>query len=160
MERIEGESFWLFRPDLADVFVRREPLEGLETLGEVVGSDEVREMSSQLVMGFVVEALDRRVLDGAVHPLDLTIGPRVPGLGQAMIDVVASARYFKGRSPEWLAALKHAFDIGDRPTLALGIGEVGPIVGQHGMDLVGDRFDEVQQEVQPRPAVWPSRAAR
>jgi hypothetical protein len=34
--------------------------------------------------------LDGRILDGAVHPLDLTIGPRVPGLGQAMIDVVAS----------------------------------------------------------------------
>jgi hypothetical protein len=104
-------------------------------------------MSSKLVMGFVVEALDGRILDGPVHPLDLTIGPRVPGLGQAMTDVVAGARYFKGRSLEWLAALKHGFDIDDRPTLALGIGEVGPVVGQDGMDLVGDRFDEVQQEV-------------
>lgn len=50
------------------------------------------------------------------------------GLGQTVIDVVASARYFKCWSPEWLAALKHAFDIGDRPTLTLGIGEVGPFV--------------------------------
>ena len=120
VERIEGVSFWLFRPNLTDVLVRCETLEGLKTLGEVVGSDDVREMSLQLVMGFVVEALDRRVLDGAVHPLDLTIGPRVLGLCQAMIDVVASARYLKGRGPEWLAALKPAFDIGDRPTPALG----------------------------------------
>ena len=151
MERIEVESLWLFRPDLADVFVRREPLEGLETPSEVVRSHEVGEMSSKLVMGFVVEALDGRILDGAVHPLDLTIGPGMFGLGKTMIDVVASTSHLEGRSPEWLAALKHAFDIGDRPTLALGIGEVGPIVGQHGMDLVGDRFDEVQQEVSRDP---------
>jgi len=59
-------------------------------------------MSSKLVMGFVVEALDGRILDGAVHPLDLTIGARVLGLGQAVIAVVAGARYFEGRSPEWL----------------------------------------------------------
>jgi len=41
MERIEGESFGLFCPELADVFVRREAFEGLEPLGEVVGADEV-----------------------------------------------------------------------------------------------------------------------
>ncbi len=73
MERIEGESFWLFRPDLADVHVTRE---GLEAFGEVVGADEVCPMPTKLVMGFVVEAFDGRVLDGAGHPLDLTIGPR------------------------------------------------------------------------------------
>src|SRR5215475_9717430 len=108
-------------------------------------------MSSKLVMGFVVEALDGRILDGAVHPLDLAIGPGVLGLGQTMIDVVASARHLEGGSPEWLAALKHAFDIGDRPTFALGIGEVGPVVGEDGVDLVGDRFDEMQQEVSRNP---------
>ena len=98
-------------------------------------------------MGLVVEALDGRILDGAVHPFNLAISPGVLGLGQTMLDVVASPRHLEGGSPEWLATLKHAFDIGDRPTLALGIGEVDPIVGQHGMDLVGDRFDEAQQEV-------------
>src|SRR3954469_23425398 len=30
-------------------------------------------------------------LDGAVHSLNLTIGPRVPGLGQAMVHIVLSA---------------------------------------------------------------------
>lgn len=151
LERIESESIWLFRPDLADVLVGREPLEGLEALGEVIGGHEVREMGAKLGMGFVVEALDGRVLDGSVHPLDLSIGPRVLGFGQAMVDVVAGARYFEGGSPEWLAARKHAFDIGDRPTLALGIGEVDPIVGQHGVDLVGNGFDEVKQEVSRDP---------
>ena len=78
-----------------------------------LGSHEVCEVSAKLVVGFVVEALEGRVPDGAVHPLDLTIGPRMLGLDQAMIDVVASTRYFKGKNLEWLAALKHAIDIGD-----------------------------------------------
>lgn len=30
-----------------------------------------------------------------------------------MIDVVASARYFEGRGPEWLVTLEHAIDIGN-----------------------------------------------
>ena len=43
---------------------------------------------------------------------------------------------------------KHAFDTGDRPALALGVREVwGSIVGQRFMDFIGDRLDEVQQEV-------------
>ncbi|GEP62193.1 hypothetical protein RSO01_93590 [Reyranella soli] len=49
------------------------------------------------------------------------------------------------------AILERAFDISDRPTPALGGGEVNPIVGEHGMDLVGDRSDEVQQEVGSDP---------
>ena len=147
MERVKDESFWFCRPDFADVFVGRETLECLKTLCEVVGSDEVGEMSPKFVMGFIIEALDGGVLDGAVHPLDLAIRPRVLGLGQAMIDGVASAGHFKGRSSEWLAALKHAFDIGDRPTLALRVSEVRAVVSQHGMDLVGDRFDEIPQKV-------------
>jgi len=57
----------------------------------------------------------------------------------------------QGKTPEWLAAPKHAFDISDRATLALWIGAVVPIVGPHGMDLVGDRVDEVQQEVSADP---------
>jgi hypothetical protein len=151
VEWIDVESFWLFRPALADVLVGREPFEGLQALGEVVGADEVLKMGSELVVALVVEALDGGVLDGAVHTLDLTIGPRMPGLGQTTIDIVASARYFEGGGPEWLTTLEHALDIGDRPTLALWVCEVGPIVGQHGMDLVGNCFDEVQQEVSRDP---------
>jgi len=74
LERIEGESFGLFCPGFADVFVGREAFKGLEPLGEVVGADEVGEVAAQLVVRVVVEALDRGILDGAVHPLDLAVG--------------------------------------------------------------------------------------
>ena len=45
-------------------------------------------MASKLVVALVVVAFDRRVLDRAVHSLDLPIGPGMVHLGQAMIDVV------------------------------------------------------------------------
>ena len=83
-------------------------------LGEVVGGNEVTEMGSQLVVCLVVEALDGRILDGAVYLLDLAIGPGALGLGKPMIDVVAGASDVEGVRPEWLAAREHAFDVGDR----------------------------------------------
>ena len=51
-------------------------------------------------------SIDRRFLDGAVHPLDLPIGPGMLGLGEAMIDIVTGALYFEGMSPEWLASVE------------------------------------------------------
>ena len=45
-------------------------------------------MSPQLIVGFVEVAFDGRILDGAVHPFDLTVRPGMLGLCQPMIDVV------------------------------------------------------------------------
>ena len=80
-----------FRPDLKDVFVRREAAQGLEPAGMVVGIQEELQMRSELLVAVVVVALDGGVLEGSVHALDLTIGPRVIGLGQAVLDVVLAA---------------------------------------------------------------------
>jgi len=147
LERIEGESFGLFCPDPADVFVRRETFKGLKPLGEVVGADEIGKMAAQLVVRFVVEALDGGILDGAAHPLDLAVGPGMLGLGQAMIDIVAGAGHVEGVSPEWFLSFDHGVDIGHSPTPTAWIGEVGAVVRQNGVDLVGDCLDQVPQEV-------------
>ena len=48
-------------------------------------------MCSQLIAGFVVEPFYSRVLDRSVHSLDLTIGPPVVGLFQAVLDPVGFA---------------------------------------------------------------------
>ena len=66
----------LFLPNLADSFVGREAAQGLEPAAVVVGIDEQLQVVPQLIMAGVMVALDRGVLDGAVHPLDLTVGPR------------------------------------------------------------------------------------
>jgi hypothetical protein len=45
-------------------------------------------MSSELIVSLVEVALNGGILDSAVHPLDLTVGPGVLGLCQPMIDVI------------------------------------------------------------------------
>ena len=51
-------------------------------------------------MVVIVEALDGRVLDGAVHALDLTIGSEMFRPGRAMIDAGLRTGIFEGPRPE------------------------------------------------------------
>ena len=88
--------------------VTREAFESLEPSGKIVSAYEVREMTTQLIVGFVMEAFDGRVLDGAVHALDLPIGPGMLGPSQLVIDIVAGAGHFKGIGPEWFLSFNHA----------------------------------------------------
>lgn len=88
MDRIDNESFRLRYPSFADEFVGREPLQGLETATKVVRGDDVLEMGSKLIMAIMVEALDGRVLDRAVHALDLAVGPWMLRLCQLVFDIV------------------------------------------------------------------------
>jgi hypothetical protein len=55
-----------------------------------------------------MEAFDGRVLDGAVHALNLPMGPGMLGLSQAVIDIVAGAGHFEGIGPEWFLSFYHA----------------------------------------------------
>ena len=45
--------------------------------GEIIGRYEVCEVHPQLVVAPVVKAFDGRLLNRAVHSLDLTVGPRI-----------------------------------------------------------------------------------
>lgn len=58
MDWIEFESFGLFCPDFADVFVRRETFESFETSAVVVGVDEVCEVALELTVAVIMIALD------------------------------------------------------------------------------------------------------
>ena len=73
MDWIEFESLWFDFPSFADELVGRESFEGLQSPSEIVRADEVREMPAELIMAVVVVAFDGRVLDGSVHPFDLTV---------------------------------------------------------------------------------------
>ena len=84
LERVQSESFRLGCPSFE--LVGGEAIKGLQSPGEVVGGDEVGKMPNELIVRFVVISLDGRVLDCPVHPLDLSIGPRMIGLGQSMFD--------------------------------------------------------------------------
>src|SRR5262245_33283056 len=88
---IISEATCLVCPSLTDVLVGREAAESLQPLGEVVGIQESSEMVLELPVVFVMIPPDGCFLEGAVHPLDLSVGPRVVGLGQAMFDPMLPA---------------------------------------------------------------------
>ena len=86
-------------PDFADIFERRKPSQGLQPACVIVGVDEVGKVVPELVVVVIVVALDGRLLDGPVHPLDLTVRPGVFRFRQAMLDAVAPTGPI-----EWMAA--------------------------------------------------------
>ena len=65
-------------------------------------------MLAELVVAFVVEALDRRILDGAVHPFDLTVRPRMFWPGRPMLNVGLCAGVFEGMGAEDFSC-RHGF---------------------------------------------------
>src|SRR5918912_911821 len=86
--RIDPEPVWLVCPGFADELVGREPAQGLEAAGGVIGIQEELQVRPEPIVAVVVVAPDGWLLEGAVHPLDLTVCPRVPGLGEPVLDVV------------------------------------------------------------------------
>lgn len=94
-------------------------------------------------MAFVMEAFDGCLFDGPVHSLDLTIGPGMLWLGEAVLDLVSGTGNVEGVCPEWRLVFNHLFDVRHGPAVSGGIGEVCAIVGKHGMHLVGNGFDQV-----------------
>jgi hypothetical protein len=48
-------------------------------------------VEAELPVTVVVEAMNRCLFDGLVHALDLTVRPRMFGLGQAMVNVMLGA---------------------------------------------------------------------
>jgi hypothetical protein len=78
-------------PGFTDGFERREPIQSLETLGEVVGVEECLDVLAKLVVAAVVVAPNGRLFERTVHPLDLTVRPRMIWLCQPMLNPVRAA---------------------------------------------------------------------
>jgi hypothetical protein len=98
-------------------------------------------------MAVVVVASDRRVFEGAVHPLNLSVRPGMSWFGQTMIDVVLGTGELERMRPEDLASFHGFFDQRGCRTDVAGTGEVGAVVGQRRMDLVRHSRDQGPQEV-------------
>jgi hypothetical protein len=104
-------------------------------------------MLTQLVVTVIMVAMDRGLLDGAVHSFNLPIGPRMPRLGQSVINVTDSACIFKGMAPKSTAFLECLLDIGRCPTFAIWIGELHAIVREDRVNLVRHDFDQIEEEL-------------
>ena len=93
-------------------------------------------------MAVVVEAFDGCLLDGAVHPLDLSVGPRVVRLREPVLDIVR----FADRVEAHLA----------RPggvAVARLLGELNAIVRQDGVYPVRHGCQQVFEELPCCPAI-------
>lgn len=80
-------------------------------------------------MAVIVEALDSRLLDSAVHPLDLIIGTGMLGLCQPVFDAVSLASAIKRMAAShgrWTR------------TVLRQVRELNAVVGQHDLDPVGN----------------------
>lgn len=91
------------------------------------------EVRGQLGVVVVVIAFDRCLLDCPVHPLDLAIGPGMLDLGESVLNVVLVADPVEDMV-EGVFVVRH-------------VGELDAIVGQHGVDGIGDCCDQVAQEL-------------
>ncbi len=89
-----------------------------------------------MFVAFVVVALDGGVLDGAVHPFDLAIGPRI-GLGKPVFDAVFAADLIE-------AVYAHAR--GPAVAVLRQVGELDAVVREDGVQVVGDGLDQRFQE--------------
>jgi len=67
--------------------------------------------------------------------------------GEAMIDVALGAGVFEGMRPDRLTGVDRGLDVGGGRAGVAGRGEVGSVVGQHRVHLVGYGGDEAAQEV-------------
>ena len=130
---IDDESIRLCSPLFADVFVGRKAFERLQSSPEIVSVDEVLKVPAQLLVIVVVEALDGRILDGAVHSLHLAVGPRMVDLGQPVLDAVVVADPIE--------------DVMERIFVTGLVGKLDAIVGEYRVDGVGHSRHEVPQEL-------------
>ncbi len=140
MDWVWLESFWLICPAFADVFVRSETFEGLETASVIIGVDEVIEVRAKLLMAVIMVARDCGLLDGAVHSLDpvsstgqaLSVRPWVLDLGCPVIDAILAA-----------GAAKY---VQASDAVLFAVGKLDAIVGKNSMNDIRQCLDEIGQE--------------
>ena len=94
-------------------------------------------MRFELAMIVVVESLDDRLLDRAVHSLDLPIGPGMLHFSQAVLDAVLATTHI-----EHVCHVARCRSVG----VARRERELDAVVGQNGMDPIGHCLNEGHEE--------------
>src|SRR5258706_439533 len=141
VEWIQSESLRLLCPELTDPLKGREPTKTLQALGEVVRLEECGQVRSQALVGVVIEPSDRGVLDGAVHPFDLPIGPRMFEFREAMLNLQRRAGEIEGMGTKRLMRGQPLLNLGNRPA-AMRRRELKPVIGQDRVNRVRDTLDQ------------------
>ena len=109
-------------------------------------------MGSQLIVCFVIVALDGRVLQGPVHPFDLAVSPGMLRFCQSMVDVKTSAGMLEGVGPDGLTGFDRGFDVRRGRTGIAWRCKMRAVVGERLVDLVRHDRNQPAQEVGRRTA--------
>lgn len=124
-----------------------ETLERLEAFGVGIGGQERLKMVFHLLGVGIPVAVHGGFLERPVHSFDLSVRPRVIGLGQAVLDAMSCAGAVK--------------QMRKRPGLMWQVGELDAVIRQDGVDAVRDRLDALLQKVHRmrsrRPGVEPDK---
>jgi hypothetical protein len=122
MAWVNGKSFRLFLPTFADVLIWCKALERCESLRKIIGHQESMQMLFQVVMGLVVILFHGGIFARTVHTFHLAIGPGMVGFGQPMVNTMLMTDAIK--------------DMVQGLAIALPIGELDAIIGEHRVDLL------------------------
>jgi hypothetical protein len=91
------------------------------------------QMLTELVVAAEVVAFDGGVLDGAVHPVDLTFGSEMVGLGESLLDAVFEA---------YLVEAMDTVTRGLAIRVLREICELNAVVGKDRMEPAGNGFEQ------------------
>ena len=126
------KSFRCFSPAITDEFIGTSPLQGLQSFAKIVCLQEYLQVLTQLFIVLIKVTIDRIFFDASVGALDLSVGPRMIRFGQAMFN---PARFTDFIELQLASA--------PRPRL---MGKLCAIVGQDGVNLVGQGFNQPAQK--------------
>ena len=98
-------------------------------LAEIIGLDEGQDVGLEGLKVRIVEGLDGGLLDGAVHPFGLAVGPGMIGFGELVLDAVLAA--------DTVEDVAHPLG-GGAIAVFWQVGEGHAVVGQHGVDGIGE----------------------
>ena len=84
MGRVQDEVIQLRRIDFVDIFVRREPSEGLETACEIVWCHETCDTHAENPVIVLRRVFPSRYFDHTLHTIDLSIRPMVTKPSQTL----------------------------------------------------------------------------
>ena len=113
------------------------PPEGLQSSPEIVCVDEVCEMSFELGVIVVMATLHGGLLDCPVHPLDLSVRPRMPHLRQPLLDAIFPASHV-----EHVGHASRGRSVG----LARRKSELDAVVRENRMNFILDSLNERDEE--------------
>ena len=113
--RVQDEVIQLRFIDFADVFLRRETAEGLETACEIVWCHETCDTHAEKIVIVIRIVFPNRDFDHTLHPIDLSILPMVIRPEQTLPHSVRFPNQRKNFGQDWILLLFRGYSAHWKP---------------------------------------------